>query len=152
MSSLLLNSFVSLVVPIYLVPDQLVPAGGAEAVPRRLQQLVQVVQEAEGGDHEAAVLGLGETTPEHRDGILHLAQYSTVQQATGVQCRTIQYSSVQYSTLHLVVVLHGGGEGLHQVVNVATRDVLTEPPLESSQAHRVISVLCNTIYKDFFYY
>ena len=141
MSSLALNSFVSLVVSIYLVPDQLVPAGGAEAVPRRLQQLVQVVQEAEGGDHEAAVLSLGETTPEHRDGILHLAQYSTV-----------QHSTVQYSTLHLVVVLHGGGEGLHQVVNVATRDVLTKPPLESSQANRVISVLCNTIYKDFFYY
>ena len=130
MSSLALNSFVSLVVSIYLVPDQLVPAGGAEAVPRRLQQLVQVVQEAEGGDHEAAVLSLGETTPEHRDGILHLAQYSTA-----------QYSTAQYSTLHLVVVLHGGGEGLHQVVNVATRDVLTKPPLESSQADRVISVL-----------
>ena len=92
---------------------------------------MQVVQEAEGGDHEAAVLSLGETTPEHRDGILHLAQYSTV-----------QYSAAQYSTLHLVVVLHGGGEGLHQVVNVATRDVLTKPPLESSQADRVISVLC----------
>ena len=132
MSSLLLNSFVSLVVSIYLVPDQLVPAGGAEAVPRRLQQLVQVVQETEGGDHEAAVLSLGETTPEHRDGILHLAQYSTVQHSTGVQ----------YSTLHLVVVLHGGGEGLHQVVNVATSDVLTKPPLECSQSHRVISVLC----------
>ena len=82
MPSLALNSFVSLVVSIYLVPDQLVPAGGAEAVPRRLQQLVQVVQEPEGGDHEAAVLSLGETTPEHRDGILHLAQYSTVQHST----------------------------------------------------------------------
>ena len=96
MSSLALNSFVSLVVPIYLVPDQLVPAGGAEAVPRRLQQLVQVVQEAEGGDHEAAVLGLGETTPEHRDGILHLAQYSTVQQSK-VQYNTVQFSAVQYT-------------------------------------------------------
>ena len=99
MSSLALHSFVSLVVPIYLVPDQLVPAGGAEAVPRRLQQLVQVVQETEGGDHEAAVLSLGETTPEHRDGILHLAQYSTAQQSTGVQCSTIQYSTVQFSAV-----------------------------------------------------
>ena len=63
-------------------------------------------------------------------------------QCSTVQYSTVHYSTVQHSTLHLVVVLHGGGEGLHQVVDVATRDVLTKPPLESSQSHRVISVLC----------